>query len=367
MMVMILSSFAAANFYFREDMIKAIIDKGHEVVVAAPEPKKEWSKRFLEIGAKYVPIVHLEKNGMNPFKDFLAFFSLLHLIRKERPDKIFVYHAKTIVYGTIAASVLGVKDVYVFFGGLGSIINSEQSKVASKVLRLQYKVALKRSKKVFLQNEDDIKKLLSLNLVKREQIVRINGSGVNLEKFQEKPLPNDFTFLFVGRIIRDKGVLEYIEAAKIVKSIYPSVKMQIVGYFDTNPTAINMNNLELFIKQGIIEYLGYHEDVRPFLEKCTAFVLPSYHEGTPKSVLEAMAVGRPIITTDTVGCRETVINGLNGFLVPVKDSKALADKMIWMIENPEKLKEMAKESRRLCEEKFDVKKVNQVILDTMGL
>jgi len=288
MMVMILSSFAAANFYFREDMIKAIIDKGHEVVVAAPEPKKEWSKRFLEIGAKYVPIVHLEKNGMNPFKDFLAFFSLLHLIRKERPDKIFVYHAKTIVYGTIAASVLGVKDVYVFFGGLGSIINSEQSKVASKVLRLQYKVALKRSKKVFLQNEDDIKKLLSLNLVKREQIVRINGSGVNLEKFQEKPLPNDFTFLFVGRIIRDKGVLEYIEAAKIVKSIYPSVKMQIVGYFDTNPTAINMNNLELFIKQGIIEYLGYHEDVRPFLEKCTAFVLPSYHEGTPKSVLEAM-------------------------------------------------------------------------------
>jgi len=367
MKVMILSSFAAANFYFREDMIKAIVDKGHEVVVGAPEPAEDWKDRFLEIGAKYVSVSHLEKNGINPFKDTLAFFSLLDLIRKERPDKIFAYHAKTIVYGTVAASILGVKDIYIFFGGLGSVINGNGNGLISKILRLQYKAAIKRSRKVFLQNEDDIKKLLSLKLVKEEQIVRINGSGVNLEKFQKKPLPEDFTFLFVGRIIRDKGVLEYINAAKEVKTIYPNIRVQIIGYFDTNPSAITLDDLKPYIEDGTIEYLGYHEDVRPFLEKCTVFVLPSYHEGTPKSVLEAMAIGRPIITTDTVGCRETVINGLNGFLVPVKDSNALADRMIWMIENPEQLSEMAKESRKLCEQKFDVRKVNEVILSTMGL
>ena len=367
MKVMILSSFAAANFYFREDMIKAIVDKGHEVVVAAPEPVEDWKDRFFEIGVKYVSISHLEKNGVNPFKDTLAFFSLLDSIRKEKPDKIFAYHAKTIVYGTVAASILGVKDIYIFFGGLGSVINGNENGLISKILRLQYKAAIKRSRKVFLQNEDDIKKLLSLKLVKEEQIVRINGSGVNLEKFQKKPLPEDFTFLFVGRIIRDKGVLEYINAAKEVKTIYPNIRVQIIGYFDTNPSAITLDDLKPYIEDGTIEYLGYHEDVRPFLEKCTVFVLPSYHEGTPKSVLEAMAIGRPIITTDTVGCRETVINGLNGFLVPVKDSNALADRMIWMIENPEQLKEMAKESRKLCEEKFDVRKVNEVILSTMGL
>ena len=367
MKVMILSSFAAANFYFREDMIKAIVDKGHEVVVAAPEPVEDWKDRFFEIGVKYVSISHLEKNGVNPFKDTLAFFSLLDSIRKEKPDKIFAYHAKTIVYGTVAASILGVKDIYIFFGGLGSVINGNENGLISKILRLQYKAAIKRSRKVFLQNEDDIKKLLSLKLVKEEQIVRINGSGVNLEKFQKKPLPEDFTFLFVGRIIRDKGVLEYISAAKEVKTIYPNIRVQIIGYFDTNPSAITLDDLKPYIEDGTIEYLGYHEDVRPFLEKCTVFVLPSYHEGTPKSVLEAMAIGRPIITTDTVGCRETVINGLNGFLVPVKDSNALADRMIWMIENPEQLKEMAKESRKLCEEKFDVRKVNEVILSTMGL
>ena len=367
MKVMILSSFAAANFYFREDMIKAIVDKGHEVVVAAPEPVEDWKDRFFEIGVKYVSISHLEKNGVNPFKDTLAFFSLLDSIRKEKPDKIFAYHAKTIVYGTVAASILGVKDIYIFFGGLGSVINGNGNGLISKILRLQYKAAIKRSRKVFLQNEDDIKKLLSLKLVKEEQIVRINGSGVNLEKFQKKPLPEDFTFLFVGRIIRDKGVLEYINAAKEVKTIYPNIRVQIIGYFDTNPSAITLDDLKPYIEDGTIEYLGYHEDVRPFLEKCTVFVLPSYHEGTPKSVLEAMAIGRPIITTDTVGCRETVINGLNGFLVPVKDSNALADRMIWMIENPEQLREMAKESRKLCEEKFDVRKVNEVILSTMGL
>ena len=364
---MILSSFAAANFYFREDMIKAMVNRGHEVVVVAPEPEKDWKEKFSSIGARYVSVSHIEKNGTNPFKDILAFFSLLHAIKSERPDKIFAYHAKTIVYGALAAKLAGIKDIFVFFGGLGSIINSDKSTPLRRILLLQHKVAIRNAKKAFLQNDDDIKKLLELKLIKKEQLVRINGSGVNLEKFRKKPLPSAFGFLFVGRIIRDKGIVEYLEAAREIKKRYPDVKLQIVGYFDTNPTAISKEYLESYIKDGSVEYLGYHEDVRPFLENCTVFVLPAYHEGTPKSGLEAMATGRPVITTDATGAREIVIDGVNGFLVPVKDVKALVEKMTWMIENRDQLQNMGDESRKLCEAKFDVRQVNSIILSTMGL
>lgn len=367
MKVMILSSFAAANFYFREDMMKAMIKKGHQVVAAAPEPVEVWKEKFSSIGVKYVSIKHIQKTGMNPFNDLKGFFSILKILKKEQPDKIFVYHAKTIVYGSFAAKLLGIEEIFIFFGGLGSIINDDKFSLVKKILGLQYKIAIKHAKKVFLQNEDDIKKFLDLGLVKKEQVVRINGSGVNLEKFKQKPFPHQFTFLFVGRIIKDKGIIEYLEAAEEVKKQYPDIKMQIVGYFDTNPTAISEKDLKVYINKGVVEYLGYHEDVRPFLEKCTTFVLPSYHEGTPKSVLEAMATGRPIITTDVPGCRETVIDGVNGFLIPAKNTEALIEKMVWMIENKNIIKKMGNESRKLCEQKFDVNKVNNIILKTMNL
>ena len=367
MKVMILSSFAAANFYFREDMMKAMIKKGHQVVAAAPEPAEVWKEKFSSIGVKYVSIKHIQKTGMNPFDDLKGFFSILKILKKEQPDKIFAYHAKTIVYGSFAAKLLGIKEVFIFFGGLGSIINNDKFSLVKKILGLQYKIAIKHAKKVFLQNEDDIKKLLDLGLVKKEQVVRINGSGVNLEKFRQKPFPQRFTFLFVGRIIKDKGIIEYLEASKEVKKQYPDIKIQIVGYFDTNPTAISENDLKVYTNKGVVEYLGYHEDVRPFLEKCTVFVLPSYHEGTPKSVLEAMATGRPIITTDVPGCRETVIDGENGFLIPAKNTEALIEKMIWMIENKDLIENMGHKSRKLCELKFDVNKVNDIILKTMQL
>ena len=367
MKVMILSSFAAANFYFREDMMKAMIKKGHQVVAAAPEPAEVWKEKFSSIGVKYVSIKHIQKTGMNPFDDLKGFFSILKILKKEQPDKIFAYHAKTIVYGSFAAKLLGIKEIFIFFGGLGSIINNDKFSLVKKILGLQYKIAIKHAKKVFLQNEDDIKKLLDLGLVKKEQVVRINGSGVNLEKFRQKPFPQRFTFLFVGRIIKDKGIIEYLEASKEVKKQYPDIKIQIVGYFDTNPTAISENDLKVYTNKGVVEYLGYHEDVRPFLEKCTVFVLPSYHEGTPKSVLEAMATGRPIITTDVPGCRETVIDGENGFLIPAKNTEALIEKMIWMIENKDLVENMGHKSRKLCELKFDVNKVNDIILKTMQL
>lgn len=368
MKVMVLSSYAPTLLFFREDMMLAMKNNGHEVIAVAPEPEKEWAERFEEIGIKYKSISKVERTGTNPIKDILGFFSILRVIKSEKPDKIFTYQAKTVIYGAIAARLSGEKEIYAMMGGLGSVFRNDGKKSTTKeILKMEYKVAFALYKKIFFQNVDDYELMLKENLITPNQTQIINGSGVNLDKFIEKPLPVEPVFLFVGRIIRDKGVIEYIEAAKIVNGKYPGVKIQIVGYFDTNPTSIKKEEIQKYIDDGTIEYLGETNDVRPFLEKCSVYVLPSYHEGTPKSVLEAMATGRPIITTDAPGCRETVIDGVNGFLVPVMDSEALAEKMIWMIENKKEAEKMGQESLRICKEKFDVNKVNEVILKTMKL
>lgn len=367
MKIMILSSYAPTLFFFREDMMLAMINNGDEVVAAAPESVEEWEDKFAKRNIKYVSIKGIERTSTNPIKDIIGFFSLLKAILKEKPDKIFAYQAKTIIYGCIAAKLAGVMEIYALIGGLGSVFRRKSNNLASNIMKIGYKVAFNFCNKVFFQNKDDYMEILDIGMIKENKVVMINGSGVNMRKFIKKPIPHNPVFLFVGRIIRDKGVIEYLEAANIVKEKYPESKIQIVGYFDTNPTAIKMEELQPYINKGIIEYLGSTDDVRPFLEKCSVFVLPSYHEGTPKSVLEAMATGRPIITTDAPGCRETVINGKNGFLVPVRNYKKLAEKMIWMIEHSEEAKKMGQESFKICKEKFDVDKVNKVILNAMGL
>jgi len=262
----------------------------------------------------------------------------------------------------------GVSEVYAMIGGLGSVFrNGNKKSLAKSILKIEYKAAFKCCKKVFFHNPDDSQVMTDLEMIDENKVVLINGSGVNLLKFTPKAMPVKPVFLLVGRIIRDKGIIEYLAAAKIVKDNYPEARFQLVGYFDTNPTAIKEEEIQGYVDEGTIEYLGPTDDVRPYLEKCSVYVLPSYHEGTPKSVLEAMATGRPIITTDAPGCRETVIDGLNGFLVPVKNVAILAEKMIWMIEHQGESKKMALTSLRLCQEKFDVNKVNEVILTTMGL
>ncbi len=228
-------------------------------------------------------------------------------------------------------------------------------------------MALRLSKKTFFQNKDDAKEFLKLGLVRKGNVKIVNGSGVNMEIFAPMPMPKEQIFLLIGRVLRDKGILEYIQAARKVKSVYPRARFQIIGQFDINPSSIKIQDLQPYIQDGSIEYLGAINDVRPFLAKSFVYVLPSYREGTPRSVLEAMATGRPIITTDAPGCRETVIHGVNGFLVPIKDVNTLAEKMLWMIENSEEAEKMGKESLRICKEKYDVKKVNESIIKTMNL
>lgn len=366
--ILIVSTFAYTLVNFRGDMMAEMLNLGHEVLAAAPESEEQWAEKFEQMGIRYIS-VPLVRTGLTPLKDIRAFIFLYKLMKKEKPHIVFTYQAKSITYGCIAAKAAGVPRIYSLIAGLGSVFqpNGFKGIIIKAILSIQYKVALSVCRKVFFQNSDDINDFIKMGLVKGDKTVTINGSGVNLERFVPKPMPNDSVFLFVGRLLHDKGLIEFIEAACLVKKQFPTARFVIVGPLETNPTAVKPEELEQYIQEGIIEYPGATYDVKPFLWECTVFVLPSYREGTSRAVLEAMATGRPIITTDSPGCRETVRNGVNGFLVPVKDIKALAERMIWMIENPEEASRMGRESIRICREKYDVRKVNRDILRALEL
>ena len=234
-------------------------------------------------------------------------------------------------------------------------------------MKTEYRLACNASKKVFFQNNDDKNEFINNGLIQDDKIVIINGSGVNLEKFRPEPLPDTPAFLFIGRLIKDKGVMEYLEACKRIKAEYPKVRCLLVGPYDSNPSALQPEELQPYIDEGITEYFGEQSDVRPYLKQCSTYVLPSYHEGTPKTVLEAMATGRSIITSDAPGCRETVTDKYNGFLVPVKDIDTLVEKMKSLIDDQETNKIMSERSLRLAKEKYDVNLVNKKIMETMKL
>ncbi|MDC3416606.1 glycosyltransferase family 4 protein [Aquibacillus salsiterrae] len=368
MKIAVLSSHTSSLFWFRMDMMKDFIENGHTVIALGSEPEAEWKKKFEEYNIDYRQL-YVERNGMNPLKDLKTLRSLYTFMKKERPDKVFAYQAKTVVYGSIAAKLNGVSEVYPLIAGLGSIFRGEgfKNKIVKTIMKIEYWAACKCSKKVFFQNQDDKNEFIQNGLVKDKKTVIINGSGVDLEKFKPTQFPEEPAFLYIGRLIKDKGIKEYLEACKEVKVKHPKVRCLLVGPFDSNPSALKPDELKPYIENGVIEYFGEQRDVRPFISQCSTYVLPSYHEGTPKTVLEAMAMGRSIITSDAPGCRETVIEGLNGYLVKVKDVKGLTNKMEYMISNRGICKNMGQESEKIAREKYDVKVVNQSIIQTMGL
>ena len=368
MKIVVLSSHTPSLFWFRMDMMQDFLALGHTVVAVGNEPEEKWNEIFKEKNITYIQ-ADINRTGTNPIKDIKTFFSLKKILQKIKPDKIFAYQAKTVIYGSLAANSLGIKEMYSLIAGCGSIFISTKFFVRflQFVLRTEYKIALKYNKKVFFQNSDDVLLFSSMGIVPEEKTVIINGSGVDIERFSKTPLPEDIAFLSISRLIKDKGIMEYLRAAKIVKQKYPDVRFLLVGPFDTNPSALKPEELRYYTDGNIVEYFGEQSDVVPYLSQANVFVLPSYREGTPKTVLEAMASGRAIITTDTAGCRETVINGLNGLLVPVMDVDALVEAMIYLIENQEKISEMGEVSRKIAEDKFDVHKVNNVIMQTMDI
>ena len=367
MKILVLSSHTPSLLWFRLDMMLEFKNQGYEVVAIGNEDETKWKEQFDSYDIKYKQ-AFIQRNGTNPFKDLKTLKSLRKIIKEEKPNKIFAYNAKTVIYGSIAAHKEKV-EIYSLIAGLGSVFmrTGLKGRLVQKILAWEYKRALNHNESVFFQNNDDVKTFVDGKMVSKDQIVMLHGSGVNLEKFTVQDIPNDFGFLYIGRLLRDKGIFEYLEACKTVKEKYPEVHCLLVGPFDSNPSAMKKEELQPYLDNQIVEYFGEQRDVRPYLAKCNVFVLPSYREGTPKTVLEAMACNKAIITTDAPGCKETVIDGKNGYLVPVKDAKALASKMIELYENQELIPIMAKNGREMVEELFDVKKVNKVIVSTMKL
>jgi len=285
---------------------------------------------------------------------------------------VFAYGIKPIIYGLHAARYARVPDVYALITGLGYVFTgqSQKQRILRSLVRRLYRHSLSRCAATFFQNQDDLDLFKELGIVKESsRTVLVNGSGVHTDRFPLAPIPPGApVFLLVARLLNDKGIIEFVEAATSLKARYPHARFQILGPHDPNlPHAVSASILGSWQQNTAIELLGHQKDVRPFIRSAHVCVLPSYREGTPRSVLEAMSMGRPIVTTDAPGCRETVVEGVNGFLVPPRRVEPLAQAMERFILNPALIEPMGLESRRIAEEKFDVHKVNRVIMETMGL
>ncbi|NRD69959.1 glycosyltransferase family 4 protein [Psychrobacter okhotskensis] len=374
MKFLILASLAGSLTGFRKPLIQALVSQGLEVHATAPE-LLDNKKIISELSAMGVTChdAPLSRTGMNPVSDLKTLFALHRLMKKIKPDYFLGYTIKPVIYGNLAATLAGVPYRFALITGLGYTFIDGQSlkrKLASKLAHVLYKAALSKTHKVFFQNPDDEALFRQLGLLPINiPSVVVNGSGVPVHEYPNTPVSNyeQPTFLLIARLLGDKGVHEYAAAAQIVKRQYPQVEFGLVGRTDMNPNSISQNELDSWVNNNVLVAYGQQSDVKPFIAACSVYVLPSYREGTPRTVLEAMSMGRAIITTDAPGCRETVIDGDNGFLIAVKDSDALAEAMLKFIKQPELIVRMGKRSREMAEQKYDVHKVNHHMLSEMGI
>lgn len=365
--ILIVSSLANSLTNFRGDFIKSLVENGYEVYAGAPGFTPEKHKDIEDLGA--IPVTYnLQRTGLNPFTDFKTILELKSIIRDKNIDLVFPYTIKPVIYGSIAANMCKV-PVVSLITGLGFTFTglSFKSKALQRLNEFLYKRSIRKNKVIVFQNTDDrdlfIKRKILTDKNKTEVV---SGSGVNLDKFAfRKNLNTDgvTSFIIVTRLIREKGTSLFIEAAKILKKKYPSSEFHIIGATGNSPSAVKIEELDTLHENGTVVYHGAQYNISEHLSQRDVFVLPTYYrEGVPRSILEALSVGLPIITTDTPGCRETVIDGENGFLIPTQNLEALVEAMEFFILNPKRLTEMGLNSRAYAERRFDVNIINNDLL-----
>lgn len=364
MRVAIVTTYAHKVFKARKELISEIINNGYELVVMGPEEEYLCSDSAEKIGAEYIQL-NILRHNVNPIKETIALVNTVKQLKNAKIDIVIVYGTRMIPNVITAAKIAGIQSTIGIINGAGNLLMLEGIKGA--MIRMvsfpMLKFALKSSNKVIFQNKDDFKDFKANKLVTSKNVIITNGSGVNTHEYKMLPLSDRPDFLLVSRITGSKGIDEFLEAAKIVKQRYPESTFSLVGPKDDNDGSIDWDKLFNYEQQDIIKYYGESNDIIEHLRKCRVYVFPSYYrEGVPRSTLEAMSTGRPIITTDSPGCRETVEDTINGFLINPKDVNGLVEKMIWMIENPKIVEQMSDESRRIAVDKFDVHKVNEDIL-----
>lgn len=358
----------AANSYwnivnFRGGLVRALKQAGYEPILVAPDDPAS-AEQVRQLGAEKMPVV-LSRSGMNPLADARLFLAYRRILRKRRPLAFLGFTIKPNIYGSLAARMTGVPAI-ANISGLGTAFLGRGGLM--RIVTAMYRSTLRSAAVVFFQNRDDLELFLELGAVAPGQADLLPGSGVDLERFQPSPLPRGAPiFLLVARLLGDKGVREFAGAARLLRADYPDARFQLLGPIDEgNRTAVTRAELDGWVAEGTVEYLGAADDVRPFIGKATAVVLPSYREGLPRSMLEAAAMARPLVTTDVPGCREVVADGVNGFLCAARSSESLADAMRKLCRlTPPQRRAMGQAGRRMVEERFDEKLVIGAYFDRL--
>ena len=378
MKFLMISSFLPSVLNFRGKLLEAIQAKGYEIHIMVPELVnfQEEYQKLIALGYQ-VHEIPMQRTGTNPLADLKLLKNMYQQIRQIQPDVVLSYTIKPVIYGTLAAGLAKVPKRFALITGLGyAFQNVETAKrsIFQKLVHGLYAQALKYAHKVFFQNPDDLKLFEDMRLLEANKpAVVVNGSGVNVQDFEVMPLPINeqgkvrASFLLIARLLGDKGIREYMVAARSIKAQYPEAEFHLVGWIDDNPSAISQQELETWVNDKIVNYWGKLSDVRPAIAASSVYVLPSYREGTPRTVLEAMAMGRAVITTDAPGCRETVSHGVNGYLVAVKSVDQLVQSMQYFIEDPKLMISMGQRSRKIALNKYDVHQVNKHMMTEMDM
>lgn len=371
MNILLITSNSNSIISFRGPLINELQKRGHNVAVIAPDFSPSTRDTLDAMGIKH-SCYSLAQSSINPVSEIQSILSLRKAIALYKPDYCLSYFTKPVIYGTLAAFFSNVKNRYSLIEGLGFSFTQDSQfnlkRFASKCfLSASMYIASRIASKMIFLNTDDQGEFIKAGLTPANKSAVLGPIGLDLTEWPQHPLPaSPVCFLCVGRILRDKGVLEFIDAARQIKADYPAVRFVLAGGLDDNPTGISKAQVEAWVHEGLIEWPG-HTQVLPWYQQCHVFVLPSYREGVPRSTQEAMALGRAVITTDVPGCRDTVIDGVNGDLVPARDPAALAAAMRRFIDNPDRIETMGRESRKFAEARFDVHQQNAKLLSLMGL
>ena len=353
---------------FRGPLIRDLVAGGSTVFALAPDFNDESRAEVTALGA--VPVdYHMSRTGMNPWHDGHALLGLVLLLRRLKPDVMLAYFIKPVIYGTLAAWLAGVPRRVAMIEGLGYVFSlaigriTLRRRVLKSLVSQLYRFSLSKAHQVILLNRDDMAELVDARLVDQAKAINLGGIGVDLAEWPLVHTPTQpVTFLLAARLLREKGIVEYANAARQVKRLYPAVRFILLGGLDTNPGGLSDDEIRAWVTAGVLEWPG-HVSVKPWLAQASVYVLPSYYrEGLPRSTQEAMAMGRPVITTDAPGCRETVRDGVNGYLVPVNDVPALVVAMLRFVEESSIIEPMGRESRKMAEENFDVRKINMRLI-----
>lgn len=368
--IVVIGAYPKSLVDFRGKLLDEMIARNCQLIICAPYFDEYTlvglSKKNLEL--RQTPV---SRHGAGLLENMRYFLRLYSIIRDVKPDLVFTFTAKPNIFGAFASALAG-RPTVAMVTGLGvafydsvSATNSFQKRFVKRVVALLYVLSFGLNRQVILQNKDDLKRLVDMGVLRSpEKAVVVNGSGVDLDAFPTGPLPERPVFLMAARLLWSKGIAEFCDAANKVKTLYPEAVFNLLGMFDAGPDALTKDDLEKMMGPAV-RHLGFVDDIRPFIEDCSVFVLPSYREGLPRSVLEAMSMGRPIITTDAPGCRETVVNGDNGFLVEPQSSSELCEAMLKFCLDPGLAHRMGVASRQRVAELFDVNLVNQTVLEIL--